>query len=78
MFKEFGILLGGIFVGAVTAEIIRKKCPNVGGTLRTKICNVTSGVKDAFKAGYENATKHHKGAGDVAEPASDIGSAQLA
>lgn len=73
MFKEFGILLGGIFVGAVTAEIIRKKCPDVGGKLRTKICNVSSGVKDAFKAGYENATKQHKEAEAVAEPAFDIG-----
>ena len=73
MFKEFGILLGGIFVGAVTAEILRKKCPDVGGKLRTKICNVSSGVKDAFKAGYENATKHHQAAEAVAEPASNIG-----
>jgi hypothetical protein len=72
MFKEFGILLGGIFVGAVTAEIIRKKCPDVGGKLRTKICNVSSGVKDAFRAGYENATKQHRAAEVAAGPASDI------
>ena len=73
MFKEFGILLGGIFVGAVTAEIIRKKCPDVGGKLRTKICNVSSGVKDAFKAGYENATHPRQDAEAVVESASDIG-----
>jgi len=73
MFKEFGILLGGIFVGAVTAEIVRKKCPDVGGKLRTKICNVSSGVKDAFKAGYENATKPHRAEEAVVKSASDIG-----
>ena len=73
MFKEFGILLGGIFVGAVTAEIIRKKCPNLGNKFCMSICNVTSGVKDAFKAGYQNATQLHKAAETVAGPASDIG-----
>jgi hypothetical protein len=73
MFKEFGVLLGGIFVGAVTAEIIRRKCPNVGGKLHTKICNMSSGVKDAFKAGYENATQQHQAAKAVVESASDMG-----
>ena len=55
MLKGLGILLGGLFVGAVTAEIIRKKCPDIGDKLRTKICNASDGVKEAFKAGYENA-----------------------
>lgn len=69
MFKDFGILLGGVFVGAVAAEIIRKKCPEVGNKLCTKICSAASGVKEAFKSGYENATQPHQTEEAVVEPA---------
>ncbi len=69
MLKELGILLGGVFIGAVTAEIICKKCPGLGEKLQTKICNVTSGVKEAFKTGYENATQPHQTEEDVVESA---------
>lgn len=71
MLKELGILLGGVFVGAVTAEIIRKKYPNVGNKLNTKIRSVTAGVKEAFKAGYENTTRPHKAAKVTAKPVSE-------
>ncbi len=60
MLKDIGFLLGGVFVGAVATEIIRKKCPDVGDKLCTKICNVACGAKEAFKAGYENATRPHQ------------------
>ena len=73
MLKNLGILLGGVFVGAVAAEIIRKKCPDIGDKLHTKICNVSSGVREAFKAGYENATQPRQAAEVVAETASYIG-----
>jgi len=69
MFKNLGILLGAVFVGAVAVEIIRKKCPALGDKLHTKICNVTSGVKEAFKAGYENATQPRQTAETIVEPA---------
>ena len=68
MLKDLGILLGGVFVGAVTAEIIRKKCPDVGDKLCTKVCSVASGVKEAFKTGYESATQPHQRAEAVVEP----------
>jgi hypothetical protein len=69
MIKSLGILVGGIFVGAVGAEILRKKypkiidvgadvickkCPKAMDKLYTKTCEVTSGIKEAFKTGYEN------------------------
>jgi len=69
MLKELGILLGGVFVGAVTAEIVRKKYPDLGDKLHTKICNVTSGVKEAFKVGYDNATKPRQATETTVEPA---------
>ena len=69
MLKDLGILLGGVFVGAVAAEIIRKKCPGACDKLRTKTREVAAGIKEAFKAGYENATQPHQTAEAVAEPA---------
>ncbi|MHC4123324.1 MAG: hypothetical protein ACYSSI_07105 [Planctomycetota bacterium] len=55
MIKSLGILIGGIFVGAVGAEILRKKSPETLDKLCAKTCEITSGVKEAFKKGYENA-----------------------
>jgi hypothetical protein len=54
MVKSLGILIGGIFVGAVGAEILRKKYPESLDKLCTKTCEITSGIKEAFKKGYEN------------------------
>lgn len=55
MFKELGIMISGIFVGAVGVELIRKKYPDALGKLYTKSCKITSEAKKAFKKGYENA-----------------------
>jgi hypothetical protein len=55
MVKSLGILIGGIFVGAVGAEIIRKKYPKAMNSIYAKTCEITSGVKEAFKKGYANA-----------------------
>lgn len=60
MIKSLGIMIGGIFVGAVGAEIIRRKCPNALDKLCTKTHEITSGVKEAFKKGYENAVQSQK------------------
>jgi len=62
MFKSLGILIGGIFVGAVGAEIIRKKYPETLDKLCTKTCEMTSGIKEAFKKGYENALQSQQAA----------------
>ena len=57
MVKSLGILVGGIFVGAVGAEIIRKKCPKTIDDVYTKTCEIASGIKEAFKKGYANAVQ---------------------
>ncbi len=64
MVKSLGILIGGIFVGAVGAEIVRKRYPKTLDKLCTKTCEITSGVKEAFKKGYDNAVQSQQ----VAEP----------
>jgi len=62
MVKSLVILAGGIFVGAVGAEILRKKSPEILDKLCAKTCEITSGVKEAFKKGYENATQPQQAA----------------
>ena len=62
MFKSLGILIGGVFVGAVGAEIIRKKYPKAMNTVYAKTCEITSGVKEAFKKGYANAMQSQQAA----------------
>jgi len=57
MLKSLGILLGGVFVGAIGVEIINKKYPEAMNKLYTKTCDVASGAKDAFKKGYANAVE---------------------
>ena len=62
MVKSLGILIGGIFVGAVSAEIIRKKYPKAINSVYAKTCEITSGVKEAFKKGYANAMQSQQAA----------------
>jgi len=57
MIKSLGILIGGVFVGAVGAEVIRKKYPKALDKLYAKTCEVASGAKEAFKKGYANAVQ---------------------
>lgn len=69
MIKSLGIIIGGIFIGAMGMEIIRKKYPKALNNSYKKARKITSGtkevcrqVKEAFKAGYENATPPQKAA----------------
>jgi len=55
MIKSLGILIGGIFVGAVGVEIIRRKNPEALDKLYARAREITSEVKEAFKKGYANA-----------------------
>ncbi len=55
MVKSLGILIGGIFVGAVGAEIIRKKYPKAMNNIYAKTCEITSAAKESFKKGYADA-----------------------
>ena len=57
MIKSLGILIGGVFVGAAGIEIIHRKYPDALDKLGTKTREITSGIKEAFKNGYKNATR---------------------
>jgi len=57
MLKSLGILIGGVFVGAVSVEVFHKKCPDALNKLYKKTREVTSEVKEAFKNGYEKASQ---------------------
>jgi hypothetical protein len=57
MLKSLGILIGGVFVGAVSVEVIRRKFPDALDNLYTKTREVASEVKEAFKNGYEKASQ---------------------
>jgi len=56
MLKGLGILIGGVFVGAVSAEVVHKKYPDIMDKMRAKARQITSEAKEAFKNGYRNAT----------------------
>lgn len=74
MLKDFGILLGGVFVGAVVMEIVRKKCPNAGAKFSSKVGGAGKGLKEAFKAGYESVKQTSAPAEeDVADAVADLG-----
>ena len=65
MLKSLGVVIGGIFVGAVGVEIIRKKCPETLDKMYAKVRSVAAGANDAFKKGYEKAVQPSE---DAAEP----------
>lgn len=57
MIKSLGILLSGVFIGAIGVEIVHKKCPDVLNKLYSKTCDIASGAKEAFKKGYQAAVQ---------------------
>jgi len=57
MLKSLGIMIGGIFVGAVGMELVHRKYPDALEKLCKKSSNLTAGIKEGFKKGYENATR---------------------
>ncbi len=62
MLKSLGILIGGVFIGAVGVEVVRKKYPESLDKLYAKTCEVASGAKEAFKKGYANAVQPQQAA----------------
>ena len=62
MIKSLGILIVGVFVGAVGAEVIRKKYPEASDKLYAKTREMVSGAKEAFKKGYANAVQSRQAA----------------
>ena len=57
MLKVLGVVLGGVFVGAVGMEIVRRKCPDTRDKVYAKIRRVASDMKTAFKEGYRSAVQ---------------------
>ena len=57
MAKTLGILIGGVFVGAVVMEVIHRKYPESLGRLYTSIREKTAKAKQAFVNGYRNAVQ---------------------
>ena len=57
MIKSLGILIGGVFIGAVGVEVTRKKYPEALDKLYAKTCDAASGAKEAFKKGYADAVQ---------------------
>ena len=55
MLKGLGMLAGGIFIGAVGAEILRGSCPGGLDKLYAKISGLGSAAKVAFMEGYHGA-----------------------
>ena len=64
MIKSLGIMIGGIFIGAVGMEIICKKYPEALDKFYKRTRKIASGAKEvcreakeAFGKGYENAMR---------------------
>jgi hypothetical protein len=57
MLKTLGILVGGVFVGAVAVEVVRKKCPGAFDKLYKRTRKIAAEASEAFKNGYKNATR---------------------
>ena len=55
MLKGLGILAGGIFIGAVGAEVVRKAWPGGLDTFYAKAGRLTGAAKEAFMEGYHGA-----------------------
>ncbi len=64
MFKNLGIVIGGIFVGAVVVEIVRRKYPDALDKLYARTREIASEAKEAFRKGYENAMRSQAAAAE--------------
>ena len=52
MLKVLGILVGGIFIGAIGMEIVNSTRPEAMNRVYTKIRNLSKAAKEAFMKGY--------------------------
>jgi|GEM_PF-1299700 len=65
MIKSLGIMMGGIFVGALGVEVLRRKYPGALDNLYARTREMASEAKEAFKNGYGSAVRPQQ----AAEPA---------
>ncbi len=57
MLKTLGVLVGGIFVGALGAEIFRRQYPERMDKFYEKVHRVALVAKGAFQKGYRSITE---------------------
>ena len=57
MLKTLGVVVGGMFAGAVVMEIIHKKCPEKLDKLYSTVGDLVDGMKEGFKEGYQSVTE---------------------
>lgn len=57
MLKTLGVLVGGLFVGAVAMEIVHKKYPDGLDKFYSKAGDLAGRMKEGFKEGYQSVTK---------------------
>jgi len=55
MLRTLGIVVVGMFAGAVTMEIVHKKYPDRLDKFYSKMGDVASEIKDGFKEGYRSS-----------------------
>jgi len=55
MLNGFGAFIGGIFIGAVGVELVRRRCPDAMDRLYARTREITSEAIEAFKRGYESS-----------------------
>lgn len=60
MLKTLGVLVGGVFVGAVAVEILRKNRPELLDKFYEETFNIGRGIKRAFAEGYQRTAQAGK------------------
>ncbi len=57
MLKTLGVLVGGLFAGAVVMEVIHRKYPEGLDKLCSSAGDLVDGMKEGFKEGYQSMTQ---------------------
>lgn len=57
MLRTLGIVIGGMFVGAVVMEVINKRCPRTMDKLYAKVDELAAAMKEGFREGYQSTGK---------------------
>ncbi len=66
MFKSLGIMISGIFIGALAMEVIRRTCPKALDAAYARTREIASRAREAFEKGYESAASPQKAPDPIA------------
>lgn len=53
MIKTFGVIVAGVFIGAVLTEVLRQAKPKILSDVEARASSFFSDFKAAFKDGYK-------------------------